>query len=64
MTATTRHKFRWILLVSLSIAFTATAAAGAIARWAGTGIEPTIVAAPVLEAVTVTVGDLTSTERI
>ncbi|MGD9704431.1 MAG: peptidoglycan-binding protein [Acidimicrobiia bacterium] len=63
MTATTRHRFRWILLVSLSIALTA-ATAEAIARWADTGIEPTIVAAPVLEAVTVTVGDLTSTERI
>ncbi len=63
MTATTRPKLRWILLVSLSIALTA-AAAEAIARWAGTGVEPTIVAAPVLETVTVTVGDLTSTERI
>ena len=63
MTATTRPKLRWILLVSLSIALTATAAE-AIARWAGTAVEPTIVAAPVLEAVTVTVGDLTSTERI
>ena len=63
MTATTRHKFRRILLVSLSIALTA-AAGGVIAQWADTEDEPTIVAEPVLEAVTVTVGDLTSTERI
>ena len=63
MTATTRPKLRWILLVALSIASIATAAE-AIARWAGTAVEPTIVTASVLEAVTVTVGDLTSTERI
>ena len=63
MTATTRHKFRRILLVSLSIAIIATAA-GAIARSADTGIEPTTVATPVLEAATVTVGNITSTEQI
>jgi hypothetical protein len=63
MTATTRPKLRWILLVSLSIALTA-AAAEAIARRAGTGIEQPIVAAPVLETVAVNIGDLTSTERI
>jgi hypothetical protein len=63
MTATTRPKLRWILLVALSIAAIATGAE-TIARWAGTAVEPTIVTASVLKAVTVTVGDLTSTERI
>ena len=63
MTATTPPKLRWILLVALSIASIATGAE-AVARWAGTAVEPTIDASPVLETVTVTVGDLTSTERI
>jgi Putative peptidoglycan binding domain len=63
MTAATRPKLRWFLLVALSIAATATGAE-TIARWAGTAVEPTIDASPVLETVTVTVGDLTSTERI
>ncbi|HEX4981992.1 MAG TPA: hypothetical protein VFV63_09855, partial [Ilumatobacteraceae bacterium] len=63
MTATTPPKLRWILLVALSIAATATGAE-ALARWSGTAVEPTIDASPVLETVTVTVGDLTSTERI